>query len=527
MGSVLSLGHAQQAQAAAAAALAAEEAAAYKAAKEAFVSHLTGTSIREIILLTLPLPVALWAHTEVKALRQAYARPARGLHSTFLYEWSLLILPQVFAQLCPDATPWVLAALVALGTLCRALVKASREQELKAKWRHTRVAKLAAANERNYVCNYRAGIMLTSTIAILAVDFPLFPRRLGKTEAFGTGLMDLGVGCFIFSSGLCSRAARWWHHRRLDGGVAAAAGAGVVDERASPATAPTTTTTALGVGGRAGNASSASLSSLGGSAHGAGAHHHHHPVRIRLSKRAAVMGTTKRCIPLLILGLGRFALNRKVDYQEHVSEYGVHWNFFLTLAAIQWLATLLHLAFPQPALFPLSLVIMVIYQMYLSLGGLADYVLRAPRPEGHFFAQNREGVLGVAGFLCLYLIGEQIGTWTIWRMGSQGGGGTKTTENEARAALWRLVALDSFLWAAALASSVLIQPVSRRLVNMPYILWAAAHNVLIVALLFAVDQFASMAATSQVRPSIGAEGRARERERCLECCLGRGRSGLV
>jgi glucosaminylphosphatidylinositol acyltransferase len=472
------------AAAAAAAAKAAEEEAAYKAAKEAFVSHLTGTSIREIVLLTLPLPVALWAYTELKALRQIYGRPARGLLYTFGYEWSLLILPQVAAQLWPEKTPWVLAALLGLGVLCRAVVQASREQELKTKWRHTRVAKLAAANERNYVGNYRAGIMLTSTIAILAVDFPLFPRRLGKTEAFGTGLMDLGVGCFIFSSGLCSRAARWWHHRRLDGGAAAAAGAGVVDERSSPS---------LGPGGA--SSSSVSLSSLGGQHQ----HQHQQPVKIRLSKRAAVWGTTKRCIPLLILGLGRFVLNRRVDYHEHVSEYGVHWNFFLTLAAIQWLATLLHLAFPQPALFPLSLVIMVLYQMHLSLGGLADYVLRAPRPEGHFLAQNREGVLGVAGFLCLYLIGEQIGTWTIWRMGSQGGGGTKTTELEARAALWRLLALDGFLWAAALASAVLIQPISRRLVNMPYILWAAAHNVLIVALLVAVDQFASMAATSQAR----------------------------
>ncbi len=483
------------AAAAAAAATAAAETAEYKAAKEAFVSHLRGTSIQEIVLLTLPLPVALWAYTEFKALRQVYGRPARGPLYTFGYEWLLLILPQVAAQLWPDATPWVLAALLALGVLCRAVVQASREEGLKTKWRHTRVAKLAAANERNYVCNYRAGVMLTSTIAILAVDFPLFPRRLGKTEAFGTGLMDLGVGCFIFSSGLCSRAARWWHHRRLDGGAAAAAGAGVVDERPSPYLAS-------GGGPGAGGASSGSLSSLGAGGGHAG------PVKIRLSKRAAVWGTTKRCLPLLILGLGRFVLNRKVDYQEHVSEYGVHWNFFLTLAAIQWLATLLHLAFPQPALFPLSLVIMVIYQMYLSLGGLADFVLTAPRPEGDFFAQNREGVLGVAGFLCLYLIGEQIGTWTIWRMGSQGGGGTKTTEFEARAALAYLLALDGFLWAAALAASVLIQPISRRLVNMPYILWTAAHNVLIVALLVAVDQFGTMAATSQVRIT-GREGYGR------------------
>jgi hypothetical protein len=38
----------------------------YKAAKEAFVSNLNGTSIWEIILVTVPLPVGLWAYAEMK-----------------------------------------------------------------------------------------------------------------------------------------------------------------------------------------------------------------------------------------------------------------------------------------------------------------------------------------------------------------------------------------------------------------------------------------------------------------------------
>ncbi len=440
----------------------------YKAAKEAFVANLSGTSIQEIILVTLPLPLALWAYTEVRALRLIYAKPTPGLLLAFGYEGVLLILPQILAQCLPEATVWVLLALLVVAVVCRGIVQASREPALKSQWRHDRAVRLAASHNRNYLSNYRAGVMLTSAIAILAVDFAVFPRRFGKTETFGTSLMDLGVGCFIFSSGFCSRAARLFHHHsEAAPGAAAAAGvSGVVCTTTSGSTSESATSRFF-----------------------------------RFSKRAAMWRTTKRCIPLLILGLGRLLVNRKVDYQEHVSEYGVHWNFFLTLAVIQMLATALHTVFPHKALFPLALILLVLYQMQLSVGGLTEYIFKAPRDPESFMAQNREGVCGILGFLCLYLIGEQIGTWTVWRVGVQGGG-TKTTEIQAKWALLQLLALDGFLWAAALACAVLVQPISRRLVNMSYVLWSAAYNVMVVALLFAVDEFASMAATSRLLSAV-------------------------
>jgi len=51
---------------------------------------------------------------------------------------------------------------------------------------------------------------------------------------------------------------------------------------------------------------------------------------------------------------------------------------------------------------------------------------------------------------------------------------------------------------AAAGGCAAVQAISRGLVNMSYVLRSAAYNVMVVTLLFAVDEFASMAATSRL-----------------------------
>ncbi|KAG8122659.1 putative Phosphatidylinositol-glycan biosynthesis class W protein [Naja naja] len=47
------------------------------------------------------------------------------------------------------------------------------------------------------ITSLRVFINLWTSINILAVDFPQYPRRYAKTESYGTGVMDLGVGIFV------------------------------------------------------------------------------------------------------------------------------------------------------------------------------------------------------------------------------------------------------------------------------------------------------------------------------------------
>jgi hypothetical protein len=47
------------------------------------------------------------------------------------------------------------------------------------------------------------------------------------------------------------------------------------------------------------------------------------------------------CLPLFILGFSRLVVTKEINYQEHLTEYGVHWNFFITLAVTKIFGTLI------------------------------------------------------------------------------------------------------------------------------------------------------------------------------------------
>lgn len=125
----------------------------------------------------------------------------------------------------------------------------------------------------------------------------------------------------------------------------------------------------------------------------------------RMSLRNAV----RSCSPLILLGFARLVFTSGVDYQVHVGEYGVHWNFFFTLAAVAILTSLVNLTPKYCGI--LGIIILAGYQ-YLLLQGLNEYMLSDKRGTD-IISQNKEGIFSIFGEP--YLILEFVSCWNTIR----------------------------------------------------------------------------------------------------------------
>jgi phosphatidylinositol glycan class W len=186
-------------------------------------------------------------------------------------------------------------------------------------------------------------------------------------------------------------------------------------------------------------------------------------------------------VRMLFFGFLRLMTTKGAQYQEHVTEYGVHWNFFFTLAAVMLAGALAQKVLPWRLFAPTGLALACSYQFALSNLGLAEYIKTAERTT--LISMNREGLCGSIGFISIYLIAVGMGQLVV---AAPGGG-----ELFRRRSWWgfflRLAALDAVLWIAAVLVRLYVDDVSRRMVNLAYILWVCAHNLLMLLLLFLVD----------------------------------------
>ena len=319
---------------------------------------------------------------------------------------------------------------------------------------------------RPFLTGYRGSMLIITNLAILAVDFHAFPRRFAKVETWGTSLMDVGVGSFVFSAGLV--AAKSALKARM-----ALAERGVVNSKKGKAVD---------------NASAEVKSRTQGDS----------IARSQASLAIRLVGALRTALPVLILGIARVWSVKAVDYAEHVSEYGVHWNFFFTMGLLPIAMALadpilsaLPAQVPSYALLGMAIMLVQGFALEARATGLQMWALTAPRTD--LLSQNREGIISFVGYLAIFLLGMEAGTVVLPREPIAGLGAlispnASTSPKTHRRNTIIMLGASGLLYAGAtyvlteggpaLGMPTLTSGISRRLANPPYVLWIAAFNYL-------------------------------------------------
>ncbi|KAL1898552.1 Glucosaminyl phosphatidylinositol (GlcN-PI) nositol acylation protein [Sporothrix stenoceras] len=435
------------------AAAAAAAASNYKKLKEDFVSNLSGGSAGEVFLVTAVAPVAVLAWSVLQR-RQSFFRPYSPL--AFVVDFFLNAGAILLAISLYSGQPLLLNGLLIAQTLFILALPRGRPRRVAKKPPKTATtgsktskaakpgstsgagAAVVALPKKAFLTTYRGAMMTITCLAILAVDFRIFPRRFAKVETWGTSLMDMGVGSFVFSAGVVAARSVLKEQQQVLAG----------NGKAVPS----------------------------------------------LARR--LLTSLRHSLPLLALGIVRLLSVKGLDYAEHTSEYGVHWNFFFTLGLLPPFVAVAQAALQLiPSSAALSLILAGAYQVALETTELKAYVLTAPRVD--LISKNREGLASFVGYLAIFLAGQDTGMYLLPSSRSA----TPRSSNIGALAWVQQTLFANRLAAWAVVWWVLHQlsinrapyglglTESRRLANLPYVLWVLSFNVQQLTMFYLVDKF--------------------------------------
>lgn len=116
----------------------------------------------------------------------------------------------------------------------------------------------------------------------------------------------------------------------------------------------------------------------------------------------------RSCVPLLVLGFGRFVTVEYMGYQKHITEYGIHWNFFLTLASVKLFSNMITNTISSRYSLLSGIWILGMHEYIMNMIGFKTWIL-GDAPRDDFLSANREGLSSVPGYVGLYLIGVAVG----------------------------------------------------------------------------------------------------------------------
>ncbi|KAM4843702.1 phosphatidylinositol-glycan biosynthesis class W protein isoform 1-T2 [Thomomys bottae] len=394
-----------------------------KQMKEDFVSNLNGTSVLEFTSgLSFPAFCILCRGLLILFLHHLCSF-SNTWRSRFFIDLAVFIFPMMFLLT-------ILASFVSFSYLivitCGAVLLCQIYQRRTCYTRipfHKILAKfLKISLEAEYnpaVSCYRVIISVFTAIAILAVDFPIFPRRFAKTELYGTGGMDFGVGGFVFGSAMiCPEVRR------------------------------------LYVQGSRLNYLRKSLCSVW---------------------------------PLVFLGIGRLVVIKSIGYQEHLTEYGVHWNFFFTLIVVKLVTSLLLIIFPPNTSWIVAVSVIVFYQVFLEFTPLKRLILYGTDGRGTrvgWFNANREGIMSTLGYLAIHMAGVQTGLYVLKK---------RTCIKDWIKVTCCLLLSGISLFISLYIVQVNVEAVSRRMANLAFFIWILASSFVLLGCLALSDIILSFA----------------------------------
>ncbi|KAH1004454.1 hypothetical protein HUJ05_005263 [Dendroctonus ponderosae] len=252
--------------------------------------------------------------------------------------------------------------------------------------------------KKDYITNCRATINLLSVIAILAVDFTIFPARFSKTLTTGFSLMDVGVGLFVFANGIVAPEVR--------------------------------------------------------------------------GKRDSIGSSIRGSLCLLVIGILRLVLTKLTHYNVSESEYGVHWNFFITLAFTKIFSScVLNIVKPKYVLINATL-ILIAHETLLQLS-FKTWIFN--HFERHSFTDaNKEGLVSAIGYLALYLYSVYFG-YSI-----------KQTEKSYRITNGKFFVITMTSLLMTIFCNYHFE-VSRRLANAGYVFWVLFIGIFMTWLFYLAE----------------------------------------
>ncbi|XP_063702805.1 phosphatidylinositol-glycan biosynthesis class W protein [Culicoides brevitarsis] len=376
----------------------------YKTFHESFMVNNNGTSAFHTFLTIVPSFFTTFFYTLAVATN---ILTPRGTPMQFVQEFVILVMPIIASVTIVNSV--IVQVNVALLVIVIPLIVIHLKNRI-----HMEPFVQIPTKQIQYLTVGRSVVNLISCICILAVDFQVFPRNLAKTETFGYGLMDTGVGLFVIINGAVSSEAQ---KDKLDG--------------------------------------------------------------LNMKKVKKILLSTS---PLIALGMLRFFLIKEINYQEHISEYGTHWNFFMTLASVKLFGSLLLEIFPYPQhAHYMAITCLCLHEMSLQLG-LSQFVMSDASREISFFNANREGIISIPGYVTLYLFSIFLRNLVKFP--------NKNTirPKDLMKVILKLFFIVIFLWKMIYVCERMFG-ISRRLANMGYCFWIASLGCTMVLLFMLLEIF--------------------------------------